>query len=91
MVKYCSVGLCTNGTHNRPDLSYFTFPNKNSTQLKVWKVFCRRADLEFKTLVDPRICSLHFDPGDIKTSLTGRRSLVKGSNPSIFSLKEANR
>ena len=27
MVKYCSVMVCTNGTHNRPDLSYFGFPS----------------------------------------------------------------
>lgn len=90
MVKYCAVANCRYGTHNRPDLSYFVFPGNNSKQLRAWQAFCRRGDAEFKTLVDPRICSLHFKPEDIKTSLTGRKSLVKGSVPSIFDLGRLN-
>ena len=26
MVKYCAVAACRNGTHNRPDLTFFAFP-----------------------------------------------------------------
>jgi len=58
-----------------------------NSQLKVWKAFCRRVDVEFKMLVDPKICSLHFNSSDIKTSITGRKILVKGAVPSIFDPK----
>ena len=59
MVKYCAVAVCRNGTHNRPDLTYFAFPEDNTRRRK-WIVFCKRADKKFKSLVYPRICSLHF-------------------------------
>ena len=59
MVKYCAAAVCRNGAHNRPDLAYFAFPEDNTRRRK-WIVFCKRADKKFKSLVDPRICSLHF-------------------------------
>jgi len=39
MLKYCSVAVCTNGTHNRPDLSYFGFPSNVKIGRK-WETFC---------------------------------------------------
>ena len=30
MVKYCAVAVCRDGTHNRPDLTYFAFPEDNT-------------------------------------------------------------
>ena len=30
MVKYCAVAVCRNGTHHRPDLAYFAFPEDNT-------------------------------------------------------------
>ena len=65
MVKYCAVAVCKNGSHNRPDLSYFRFPSDQKLRKK-WETFCRRADEKFKTLADPRICSQHFSREDLK-------------------------
>ena len=42
MVKYFAVAVCGNGTHNRPDLAYFAFPEDNARRRK-WIVFCKRA------------------------------------------------
>lgn len=83
MVKYCSVALCTNGTHNRADLSYFCFP-KSVKIRRQWEAFSRRADRKFRNLTDPRICSLHFKCEDIRKGLSGKLSVLKGAIPSIF-------
>ena len=83
MVKYYSVAVCTNGTHNRPDLSYFRFPSNVKIRRK-WETFCRRADNKFKNLSDPRICSLHFKNEDIKIGLSGKLSIITGAVPTIF-------
>ena len=69
MVKYCAVALCRNGSKKRPDLSYFCFPTRPNERKK-WEVFCKRADKKFKTLGDPRICSLHFKESDIEISIS---------------------
>ena len=83
MVKYCSVAVCTNGTHNRPDLSYFGFPSNVKVRRK-WETFCRRADNKFKNLSEPRICSLHFKYEDLKKGLSGKLSVTTGAVPTIF-------
>lgn len=83
MVKYCAVALCRNGSKKRPDLSYFCFPTRPSERKK-WEVFCKRADKKFKTLSDPKICSLHFKESDIEISLSGRKSVRSGRYPTIF-------
>ena len=83
MLKYCSVAVCTNGTHNRPDLSYFGFPSNVKIGRK-WETFCRRADNKFKNLSDPRICSLHFKYEDLKKGLSGKLSIITGAVPTIF-------
>ena len=69
MVKYCAVALCHNGSKKRPDFSYFCFPTRPNERKK-WEVFCKRADKKFKTLGDPRICSLHFKESDIEISIS---------------------
>ncbi|XP_068723336.1 uncharacterized protein [Montipora capricornis] len=81
MVKYCAVAVCRNGTHNRPDLTFFAFPEDHCRRRK-WVVFCKRADKKFKNLVDPRICSLHFKETDVKVSISGRKSVT--ACPTIF-------
>ena len=83
MVKYCAVALCRNGSKKRPDLSYFCFPTRPNERKK-WEVFCKRADKKFKTLGDPRICSLHFKESDIEISISGRKRLRSGCYPTIF-------
>ena len=83
MVKYCSVAHCINGTHNRPDLSYFGFPSNVKIRRK-WETFSRRADNKFKNLSDPRICSLHFKYEDLKKGLSGKLSIITGAVPTIF-------
>lgn len=64
---YCSVACCTNGNHNRQDLSYFVFPS--DARLKKWLKFCRRGDKKFTIEATKaktgkpnnlRICSAHF-------------------------------
>ena len=42
MVKYCAVAVCQNGPHNRPDLTYFAFPEDNTRRRK-WIVFCKKS------------------------------------------------
>ena len=81
MVKYCAVAVCRNGTHNRPDLAYFAFPEDNTRRRK-WIAFCKRADKKFKSLVDPRICSLHFKKTDVTVSVSGRKTVT--GYPTIF-------
>ena len=81
MVKYCAVAVCRNGTHNRLDLAYFAFPEDNTLQRK-WIAFCKRADKKFKSLVDPRICSLHFKKTEVTVSVSGRKTVT--GCPTIF-------
>ena len=69
MVKYCAVPVCRNGTHNRPDLTFFAFP-KDHCRRRKWVIFCKRVDKKFKNLVDPRIYSLHFEETDVKVLWT---------------------
>lgn len=83
MVKYCAVALCRNGSKKRPDLNYFCFPTRPNERKK-WEVFCKRADKKFKTLGDPRICSLHFKESDIEISISGRKSVRSDCYPTIF-------
>ena len=83
MVKYCAVALCKNGTHNKPELSFFRFPSDQKLRKK-WEVFCRRADEKFKTLKDPRICSQHFSEQDLKKTLSGKIKVISCSVPTIF-------
>ena len=87
MVKYCAVALCKNGTHNKPDLSFFRFPSHQKLRKK-WEVFCRRADEKFKTLKDPRICSQHFSEQDLKKTLSGKIEVISCSVPTIFDPKQ---
>ena len=54
------------------------------SERKKWEVFCKRADKKFKTLSDPKICSLHFKESDIEISLFGRKSVRSGRYPTIF-------
>ena len=42
MVKYCAVAVCRNGTHKRPDLTHFAFPEDN-TRRRRWIVFCKKS------------------------------------------------
>ena len=81
MVKYCAVAGCRNGTHNRLVLTFFAFPEDHCRRRK-WVIFCKRADNQFKNLVDPRICSLHFEETDVKVSISGRCSV--NACPIIF-------
>ena len=86
MGKYCAVALCRNGSMKRPDPSYFCFPTRPNERKK-WKDFYKRADKKFKTLGDPRICSLHFSSkeSDIEISLFGRKLSVRSDCcPTIF-------
>ena len=75
MVKYFAVALCQNGPHNRPDLAYFAFPEDNARQ-RERIVFCKRAGKKFKSLVDPRIFSLHFKKMDVTVSVSGRKPVT---------------
>ncbi|XP_068691943.1 dentin sialophosphoprotein-like isoform X2 [Montipora foliosa] len=62
---------CRNGTHSRPDLTFFALPEDRCRRRK-WVVFCKQADKKFKNLLDPRIFSLHFEETDVKVSVSGR-------------------
>ena len=86
IVKYCVVALCRNGSKKRPDLSYFCFATRPNEREK-WKDFYKRTDKKFKTLGDPRICSLHFTSkeSDIEISLFGQKLSVRSDCcPTIF-------
>ena len=87
MVKYCAFALCTNGSHNQPNLSYFRFPLDEKLRKK-WKAFCRRADKKFNTVADPRICSQHFLKEDLKKTLSGKTEVISGGVPKIFDPKQ---
>ena len=92
---YCSVACCTNGNHNRQDLSYFVFPF--DARLKKWIKFCRRADKKFaiegtKAKAGKpnnlRICSAHFVLESYKRTLNGRRKILESALPTIFKPSE---
>lgn len=83
MVYYCAVALCTNSSKNRPDLSFHIFP-KDAKRRRVWKIFCRRADKEFKISRHSSICKEHFKEDDFRKTLTGRVELKNTVKPSIF-------
>jgi len=72
MVKYCAVVLCKNGTHNKPDLSFFCFHSYQKLREK------------FKSLKDPRICLQHFSEQDLKKTLSGKIEVISCSVPTIF-------
>ena len=86
MVHYCAVQCCNNGTHNRKDLAFFSFP-KNRSLRKKWSDFCCRGDKKFKALNNPKIRSLHFKPKDIRNTLNGIRFVKDGQRPCIFDPK----
>ena len=88
---YCSVACCSNGNHNRKDLSYFTFPSDK--RLKTWIKFCRRADKKFAQEAakaktgkanNLRICSAHFSPEAYRKTLNGRRETHDTVLPTLF-------
>lgn len=95
IMVYCSVACCTNGNHNRQDLSYFVFPFDK--RLKNWLKFCRRADKKFAVEARKaksgmpnslRICSAHFVPETFKRTLNGRRKILVSALPTIFKVKK---
>ena len=88
MVKYCAVAVCKNGSHNKPNLSYFRFPSDQKLRKK-WGTFCRRADEKFKTLADPRICSQHFSREDLKRTPSGKIEVISCAVPTIFDPKQS--
>ncbi|PFX23183.1 hypothetical protein AWC38_SpisGene12253 [Stylophora pistillata] len=88
---YCSVACCSNGNHNRKDLSYFTFPSDK--RLGTWIKFCRRADKKFAEEAakaktgkanNLRICSAHFSPEAYRKTLNGRRETHDTALPTLF-------
>ena len=92
---YCSVACCTNGNHNRKDLSYFVFPF--DVRLQKWLKFCRRADKKFAAEATKakageannlRICSAHFVPESYKRTLNGRRKILESALPTVFKPSE---
>ena len=88
---YCSVACCSNGNHNRKDLSYFTFPSDK--RLGTWYKFCRRADKKFAEKAakaktgkanNLRICSAHFFPEAFRKTLNGRRETHETALQTLF-------
>ncbi|XP_068754595.1 uncharacterized protein [Montipora capricornis] len=88
---YCSVACCSNGNHNRKDLSYFTFPSDK--RVGTWIKFCRRADKKFAEEAakaktgkanNLRICSAHFSPEAYRKTLNGRRETHDTALPTLF-------
>ena len=86
---YCSVACCTDGNHNRQDLSYFVFPS--DARLKKWLKFCRRGDKSNWSYESEggkpnnlRICSAHFVLESYKRTLNGRRKILESALPTIF-------
>ena len=88
---YCSVACCSNGNHNRKDLSYFTFPSDK--RLGTWIKFCRRADKKFaeeavnaktRKVNNLRICSVHFSPEAYRKTLNGRRERLDTALLTLF-------
>ena len=88
---YCSVACCSNGNHNRKDLSYFTFPSDK--RLGTWIKFCRRADKKFAQEAakaktgkanNLHICSAHFSPEAYRKTLNGRRETHDTALPTLF-------
>ena len=82
MVKYWAVAVCKNGSHNKPNLSYFRFPSDQTTQEV--GTFCQRVDKKFKILGDPRICSQHFSREYLKRTLSGKIEVTSCGVPTIF-------
>ena len=87
MVKYCAVAVCKNGSHNKPNLSYFRFPSDQKLRKK-WETFCRRADEKFKTLADPRVCSQHFSREYFKRTLSWKIEVISSGVPTILDPKQ---
>ena len=87
MVKYWPVAVCKNGSHNRPNLSYFCVPSDQKLRKK-WETLCRRADEKFKMLADPRIFSQHFSREDLKRTLPRKIEIISCGVPTIFDPKQ---
>lgn len=87
MVKYCAVAKCKNGSHKKPNLSYFHFPSDKKLRKK-WETFCRRADEKFTMLADPRVCSQHFSREDLKRMRSGKIKIISCGVLKIFDPKQ---
>ena len=92
---YCSVACCTNGNHNREDLSSFIFPFDK--RLTKWLKFCRKANKKFAPEAKKaktgkpnnlRICCAHFAPESYTKTLNVGCKVNESPMPTIFKSSE---
>jgi len=82
--KCFAAALCTNGSDNRKDLTFQTFPKDSQLRME-WAVKMKRSDSKFKSNTSLFCCSEHFVSTDCKRSLTGKRKdLLPTATPSRF-------
>ena len=79
----------------RRELFFFKFPKDQELRKKWLKVigqFRRKGGLDsFSVTESTTVCEFHFMPEQIRVSLSiGRKTLVSGSIPNVFSFKPSN-
>ncbi|CAJ1078014.1 uncharacterized protein LOC116729894 [Xyrichtys novacula] len=82
---YCSVPFCSSNTQQCPYLSFHDFPVNIDVREQWIKAIRREEGLSFRVLRGSTfVCSQHFNPGDIYTSVSGRIRVKQGAVPSRF-------
>uniref|UniRef100_A0A669BMT0 THAP domain-containing protein 1 n=1 Tax=Oreochromis niloticus TaxID=8128 RepID=A0A669BMT0_ORENI len=78
---HCCVPLCTAGGRFNKMLSFHSFP-KDSELRAQWLLKIRRDG--FTVTTRSRVCSRHFETGEIFVSSSGKRCLQPKAVPSLF-------
>ncbi|KAK7938527.1 hypothetical protein WMY93_001853 [Mugilogobius chulae] len=78
---YCCVPLCTASARFNKMLSFHWFP-KDPVLRDQWLLKIRREG--FKVTISSRVCSRHFEAGEIFVTASGKRCLHPKSIPSLF-------
>lgn len=93
---HCCVPLCTQrGTlgPNWEKVGFFSFP-KDELLKKVWLTKIRRdPGKDFNLNDNTKVCSVHFEPGEIKKGYGGKMSLIRRHEvfPTKFSWRTSPR
>ena len=94
---FCCIPLCKNTTldrdHSKSGIGFFSFPSDQNVRkewIKIISRYRRKGGKDSFTIKkSTKVCEFHFPINCIKVSLGyGKKSLVKGSVPSIFKFKE---
>ena len=94
---YCCIPLCKNSTYDRDKIKtgigFFSFPSDPELKkrwVQILSKYRRKGGADtFSIKKSTKVCEFHFSISCINVSFnTGKKSLVKGSVPSIFKFKQ---